>query len=316
MKKNSRIAILGATGHIAKGLIYYFSRASYHNVHLFARSLPRLRIILEQMGGICHYQQNRYAEFKKNDYDVVINCVGLGTPEKVKEAGGNVFKLTEHFDDLVLDYLSIHVKTLYVNFSSGAVYGSNFAVPADGKSLARWNINDLKESEYYGVAKLNSEAKHRALKNLKIVDLRVFNYFSRFIDLNTKYLLSEIVLCVKNRTVFVTDKRDITRDYIHPSDLFALVEKCMAKRNSNDSFDVYSKKPVTKFEILEYFRRNYGLKYIVNKASLPASSTGDKDNYYSNSRKAGAIGYAPRFTSLDTVAQVAKELLKDDKHIR
>lgn len=300
---------MGATGHIAKGLINNFSRASYQNIHLFARSLTRLRIILKQIGGICNYQQKRYADFNKNEYDVVINCVGLGTPAKVKEAGGDIFYLTEKFDDLVLEYLSGHAKALYINFSSGAVYGSNFAVPADGKSLAQWNINNLQESEYYGVAKLNSEAKHRALKNLNIVDLRVFNYFSRFMDLNAKYLLSEIILCVKNRKVFVTDNRNIVRDYIHPADLFSLVRKCMTKRYFNDSFDVYSKKSATKFEILEYFRRIYGLKYIVNKEIMPASPTGNKDNYYSVSRKAGEIGYNPKFTSLDSIIQEIKPFL-------
>lgn len=316
MPKNSRIAILGATGHIAKGLIYNFSQASYQNIDLFARSLTRLEIILEQMGGVRKYRQKKYVEFNKNDYDVVINCVGLGTPEKVKQASGDVFYLTEHFDNLALEYLSGHTKTLYINFSSGAVYGTDFATPVDGSSLAHWNINNLQESEYYGIAKLNSEAKHRALKNLNIVDLRIFNYFSRFTDLHDKYLLSEIILCVKNGEALATDKRDIVRDYVYPPDLFSLVEKCIAKRALNDSFDVYSKKPATKFEILEYFKKSYGLKYLVNKTKMPISATGNKDNYYSTSRKAGKIGYTPKFTSLDTIIQIAKELLADCKHVR
>lgn len=316
MLKNDRIAILGATGQIGKGLIHNFSSTSYQNVHLYARSLKRLKEVLKSVGGNRNYRQKKYAEFNRNDYDVVINCVGLGTPAKVKEAGNGIFGLTERFDDLVLEYLSGRPQALYINLSSGAVYGTDFTVPASGTSLARWNINDLQESEYYGIAKLYAEAKHRALKNLNIVDLRIFNYFSRFTDLYDKYLLSEIILCVKNKKVLATDRRDIVRDYVHPSDLFSLVEKCMSKKDLNESFDVYSRKPVTKFEILEFFRINYKLKYKINKALMPSSATGNKDKYYSTNKKAGKIGYIPKFTSLDTIAQVAKEILADDKYVR
>ncbi|MDO8733987.1 MAG: NAD-dependent epimerase/dehydratase family protein, partial [Elusimicrobiota bacterium] len=288
--KNKKIAILGATGHIAKGLICNFSKSRYKNVFLFARSLSRLQCFLDKINCKYKWKKNGFDKFNKYNYDVIINCVGLGTPSKLKEAISDVFGLTERFDNMIIEYLAGHPITLYINFSSGAVYGTDFSDPTDDSTFSKWNINNIKESDYYGIAKLNSEAKHRVLKNFNIVDLRIFNYFSRFMELDTKYLLGEIILCLKNREVFKTDKKNITRDFIHPMDLFSLVEKCIARNKINDVFDAYSKKQITKFEILEYFKKNYGLKYMVKKNVNVSSITGNKDKYYSKSRKAGKIG--------------------------
>ncbi|MFH1541256.1 MAG: NAD(P)-dependent oxidoreductase [Elusimicrobiota bacterium] len=301
--KNKKIAILGATGHIAKGLIYNFSKTRYKNIFLFARSLTRLQYFLDEINCKHKWIKKKFDEFKKYDYDVIINCVGLGTPSKVKESGSDIFGLTEKFDNMILEYLVSHPATLYINFSSGAVYGSDFTVPIVDSSFSKWNINNIKESDYYGLAKLNSEAKHHALKNFNIVDLRIFGYFSRFMELDVNYLLGEIILCVKNKKVFITNEKNIIRDFIHPTDIFSLVEKCIARKKMNDAFDVYSKKPVTKFEILDFFQKHYGLRYTVKKNINVSSVTGDKNNYYSKSRKAKKIGYIPKFTSLDGIVQ-------------
>lgn len=312
--KNKKIAILGATGHIAKGLICNFSKFRYKNIFLFARSLTRLQCFLDKINCTHKWIKKSFDEFGKYNYDVIINCVGLGTPSKVKEAGGNVFGLTEKFDNMVLEYIAGNPNAIYVNFSSGAAYGGDFANPADYLSFSKWNINNIKESDYYGIAKLNSEAKHRALKNFNIIDLRIFNYFSRFTELDTKYILGEIILCLKNGTVLETDGKNITRDFIHPADLFSLVEKCIVKNKLNDVFDAYSKKQITKFEILEYFKKNYGLKYTVNKNATVSSITGNKNNYYSKNRKAESIGYVPKFTSLDSIIEESKKVLTDKKY--
>lgn len=308
--RSRRIALLGATGHIGKGLICNFCQTEIENIFLFVRSKERLESFLTQINCKHSFQIKDFNEFYNCDYDIVINCVGLGTPSKVKKAGSEVFRLTENFDNMILEYLTRHPDTLYINFSSGAVYGTGFAIPAGSSTYSKWNINNIDESNYYGIAKLNSEAKHRALKNFNVVDLRVFGYFSRFIDLDPKFLLCEIISCVKTNRNFITDPKNITRDYVHPKDLFSLVKKCMIKKNINDVFDVYSQKPATKFEILNYFKKNYGLKYIIDRNINVASVTGTTSNYYSISRKAEKIGYKPQFTSMECIIQETKEILK------
>ena len=58
----------------------------------------------------------------------------------------------------------------------------------------------------------------------------------------------------------------------------------------NDVFDVISKKPVNKFELLEYFSKEHGLKYEIIDTQYK-SATGSKLNYYSLNDKIKIFGF-------------------------
>ena len=147
------------------------------------------------------------------------------------------------------------------------------------------------------------------MNEYSIVDLRIFNFFSRYIDLNSSFLLCQLVNSIKNKTIFITDSNDITRDFIHPGDFFKLIENCIEKNTINEVFDVYSKKPISKFEIIDLFEKRYDLEFEIKNDSIEISPTGLKKNYFSSSQKAEKIGYKPEFTSLDTIQDEIKFLL-------
>jgi len=306
MGKGEPVAILGATSHIAKGLIYRLGQDGNHDLFLYARSPERADAFLNTIGLGRRFKAKPFEEFAKGTHGAVINCVGIGDPGKLSDAGSSILEITETFDTLVLDYLTRNPDTLYINFSSGAVYGTDFASPADDRSRATFAVNPTDPSAYYGIAKLHSEARHRTMKDHRIVDLRIFGYFSRFIDLDAKYLMSEIVTCILRGKEFVTGPEDIVRDYIDPEDLAALVKLCIAKRDLNDAFDVCSLHPARKFEILEKCSRLYRLKYTVKATRNIFSATGNKSNYYSTNGKVRTIGFVPRHTSLETCCQESK----------
>jgi nucleoside-diphosphate-sugar epimerase len=98
------------------------------------------------------------------------------------------------------------------------------------------------------------------------------------------------------------------RDYIHPDDLFSLVLKCIKRFTGNDVFDAFSLNPSIN-SVLAFFRNNFGLKYSVDENMSIASATGNKDSYFSLSRKAQAIGYCPRFTSIESIKEEAAVVL-------
>lgn len=304
-----KIAILGATSHIAKGLINNLGHGGEYDLRLFARSPERAGNFLAAVGLSDRFQARTFDEFDRGSYDAIINCVGFGDPGKLKDAASEIFRVTETFDNLVLGHLERHPESIYINFSSGAVHGTDFASPADENSRAVFEINPMDPSAYYGIAKLHSEAKHRAMKDFRIVDLRIFGYFSRFIDLDAKYMMSEILTCILRGKEFVTGPDDIVRDYIHPEDLSSLVKLCIDKRDLNDTFDVCSMCPARKTEILEKYSSLYGLRYTVRAQHAALSATGKKMNYYSINDKVRRIGFEPRFTSLDSVVQGTKHIL-------
>jgi len=306
-----RIAILGATSHIAMGVIHQFCGSNDLELYLFARSSEKLHAWLHSSGcaGKKTITVLPFDDFLKHRYDTVINCVGVGSPGKLAQDPLCVFHLTEQFDELVLGYLKQEASSLYLSLSSGAAYGTDFSEPASEDTPARFHANGISPSEYYGIAKLHCEAKHRALKDLNIVDLRVFGYFSRFIDLGERYLLSELMSCLKSGEEFVTGPQDIVRDFVHPEDLAALVRCLMTEGRINDVLDVYSTSPAGKFEILEHFAASGALKYRVDGGYAALNTTGAKNNYFSLNRRAERVGYRPRYSSLECIIKETEAIV-------
>ncbi len=61
--------------------------------------------------------------------------------------------------------------------------------------------------------------------------------------------------------------------------------------------------------MLDVLAARFGLKYVVSGGGPAVSPTGAKHNYYSKGRAASAIGYRPRWTSLETLTSETAALL-------
>lgn len=313
LKKAKKIALLGATSHIAKGIIFNFQERDAFYLHLYTRSAQKMKHFLDtfkmsNMGNFVIHQG--YTEFTENHYDVVINCVGVGTENKLKGDYSLYFTVTEEYDNLVIHYLrNINRRALYISFSSGAVYGRGNSAPVEENSLNPIKVNHVTAQDYYAIARLNAEAKHRSLHGLNIVDLRVFSYFSRLIDLADGYFITKVIDCILKNKVFVTDNINMIRDYANPKDLFRIIRKCMAVEQINCAFDVVSSKPVEKMEILNLFSSEYNLAYEVKNSLSHFSPTGLKHIYCSKYNKLKDIGFKPEFSSMDTIKNESKVIL-------
>jgi nucleoside-diphosphate-sugar epimerase len=308
------IAIMGATSHIAKGLIYRFLQKGHDHLILFVRSAAKIQAFLDANGRPANGTYTvcaDYSAFSSFPVDVIINCVGVETRNKHNCDFTRYFSVTEEFDGLAIRYLqNTNPDALYVSFSSGAVYGSGFTAPADEFSVNGIQVNHVIPETYYGIVRINAEAKHRAHSDLRIVDLRVFSYFSRYINLTDGYFITDVMQAILNNKLLVTDSSNIVRDYLHPEDLFTAILKCINAGKINQAIDVGSSRPASKQEILDYFTSEYGLKYERRQLSENASATGAKSNYYSTCNRASQIGYVPRFSSMDTLEQEARYILQ------
>lgn len=306
-----RVAILGATSHIAKGVIARWAGRADRDLILYARSPARVSEFLASIGSDRPAVRS-VEEFGRAPVDLVVNCIGIGDPGRLKNDVASIFSITEFWDCRVLEYLSAHPDTLCINFSSGAAYGGGFSRPADEQSQAIFPLNALTPADFYGIAKLNSEARHRAAPGLNIVDLRIFSYFSRYIDLSTRFLLTDVAKAMKEGFELSTAPGDIVRDYVHPDDLAAMLDLCIATRRVNAAYDVYSLKPVGKFEMLDAFADRFGLRYRILEMQT-VNATGDKDNYFSLNHRAAGFGYHPAHTSLEGLCLEMAALLSDEK---
>lgn len=305
-----RIAILGSTGHIARSIISSFKDENKYILYLFTRSIIRTTTFIDEL-GLKNSYVNNYSQFNKFNYDIIINCVGIGNPAHLRSNPDDIFFITEEMDLMVLSYLRRNPETVLINFSSGAVYGTNFTSPVNDDSNSNNPINNLTQNDFYSISKINSEAKHRSLVNLNIIDLRIFSFYSKFIDTQRPFFISEVIESVKQNKTFYTSKSDIIRDYIHPLDLSDLIKICINLK-TNFAFDVCSKKPVSKFEILEYFRLRYDLVYSIDESIAQAQEASNyRRIYYSESRKQDSLGFQAQYTSLDCIKLVTQEIFNN-----
>ncbi len=304
-----KIAILGITGNIGKALTHEFTLHDGLELFLFSRSKERAGEFIKSIDAEGKCSIHLYDEFNDHEYDVVVNCAGIGNPAILKKAPEEIFKVTEFFDALIMGYIEKRPSTFYINLSSGAVYGQSTNEAIVGETQSVFNVKNLAPTDYYAVAKLNSEAKHRAAPHLNIVDFRTFSTFSRFADTESKFFMSDVLKAIKEGSVLEVPAEDMERDYLCAADFFNLIEAATKKEKLNDYFDVYSSAPASKFEILDMCTEKFGLRYEIKEGSAgPESPTGQKRSYFSKDRKAGALGYVPKFSSLAGIEEELRHI--------
>jgi nucleoside-diphosphate-sugar epimerase len=281
--KLTKISILGAGGQIGRSIT---DELKGYELKLFSRK-----------GEIGTYS-SKY--FSQHDHEVIINCIGISNIKGEQKSGYNIFSIHEKWDNVILDYMTKHPNTLYINMSSGAVYGI-----LNG-------IEEIAPEHYYGISKLNMEAKHRSLSHLNIVDLRVFSYVSKYINLNSNFFIAEVIKAIRDKTTFVTNDVNIVRDYLHPKDLARIINLVINRwknKKINYYFDTYSRLKITKEFLLQLLQNEYGLKIKYQDYEFHHSITGFKSDYFSTDYELGReLGYVPLFTSLDAILDTIKEL--------
>lgn len=95
-----KIAILGATSQIARDLIVSFSVEEKMDLHLFARRLDDVTKWLKDAGLFGRYLVDEFPEFGTQEFDVILNFIGIGNPAKSVAMGASIFDVTLQYDNL------------------------------------------------------------------------------------------------------------------------------------------------------------------------------------------------------------------------
>jgi len=304
------IAILGATSQIAKDLVLAFSKQDSHELVLFARRPEIVMQWLASVGLLGRYVISDFAAFSADEhFDAIINFVGVGDPAQAAAMGASIFDVTLKYDEIALNYVRQYPQCRYLFLSSGAAYGSSFDAPVNENTKAMVAINNLQPQDWYAVAKLHAECRHRSLAHLPIIDIRVFNYFSHTQDMSARFLITDIVRSIRDKTVLKTSSDYIERDFIHPSDFYNLVIALLTTPATNAVVDCYSKAPIDKPTLLLAMQEKYGLQYEVISIPNAINATGNKPYYYTKYTRAADYGYHPTMTSLEGLIIEIKSLL-------
>lgn len=305
-----RIAILGATSQIAKDLVRSYAAQSKHDLVLFARHPEVVTQWLASVDLPEHYRVHDFKAFNTEDhFDAILNFVGVGNPAQAVAMGAAIFDVTLQYDELALSYVRLHPACRYIFLSSGAAYGSSFDAPGDANSRAVIAINNLQPQDWYGVAKLHAECRHRSLAPLPIVDIRVFNYFSHTQNMEASFLITDIVRAIRDKSVLKTAADYIVRDFLHPLDFHNLVSALLTAPATNGVVDCFTRAPVDKLNLLKTLQEKFGLRYEILETNASINATGNKPYYYSLNTRAKDFGYQPTFTSLEGVLQQVEVML-------
>jgi len=304
------IAILGATSQIAKDLICSFAKHGDDKLTLFARRVEVVNDWLVKTRLTARYDIKSYDGFNgAQKFDAIINFVGVGDPAKAAVMGAAILDITNQYDAMALEYLKKYPDCRYIFLSSGAAYGSSFSEPVDEHTQAKFPINHLGIQDWYGIAKFYAECRHRSLSELPIVDLRVFNYFSHTQDMEARFLITDIVRAIRDKTVLITSADHIMRDYLHPSDFYQLVSKILKANPINTSVDCFTLEPIDKLKLLSAMHEQFGLRYEIINGDSGVNATGGKPHYYSLNRSAYKFGYEPHLSSLKGLFQEIREIM-------
>ncbi len=312
MPQKQKILILGSNSQIARSLIDIFARDSSLMLILFTH---RAELLQNHLNGISQLSagieiHTDYRLLNRQECAIWINCTGAGSPEKMQGDHSLWYDITEKYDCLALTGMTqSSPQALYVNFSSGAVYGRRRNLPCKVNDQTAFSVNDLPPADYYSLMRLNTEARHRAHPALRIADLRLFSFFSRFSSCDDGYFLSDVTNALLHHKKLQVSPVNTIRDYIHPCDLAQLIKICARQPVINTALDAYSRKPCEKFTILKELERAFGLKYEILSAEKD-SLNGPCDIYYSENHKAAELGYRPQFTSLEVILSEIQLLLE------
>jgi len=305
------IALLGASSQIAKGLLRNLVLDQSNQLYLFTRNTLDYQEWLESKHlNLEQCMLNGLEEFNDSiKYDLIINFIGIGDPSKALKLGSSIFDITYEYDQKVLDYLLYHPESKYIFISSGVVYGNIFTQPAHKDSQAIIDINSLKITDWYSMAKMYAEARHRALDQFSIIDIRVFNYVSSDIDISSRFLITDALRAIVNNEVLETNDHNIFRDYIGHDDLHQLIKSIVHQDFTNVAVDCYTKEVTDKVSILRMLEVKFGLRYEVIHSQTGVEAFGPRDNYFSLNKRAESFGYKPVYTSLENISKASEELL-------
>ena len=271
-------------------------------------------VVKQWLASVCLVGRYAVADFTAfsadEHFDALLNFVGVGNPAQAAAMGASIFDVTLKYDEMALDYVRQHPQCRYIFLSSGAAYGSSFDEPVDANTKAVIAINNLQPQDWYAVAKLHAECRHRALAHLPIIDIRVFNYFSHKQDMSARFLITDILRAIRDKTVLKTSADCIVRDFIHPLDFCNLVNAILLAPAANAVVDAYSKAPIDKLTLLAAMQEEFGLQHETVQTGAGVNATGGKPHYYSLNTRAAEFGYLPTLTSLRGVLKEASAILQ------
>lgn len=227
-----------------------------------------------------------YSSLKREKPDVILNLIGghrhnLG-PADVETALTLGQGLLQR---------AIELSVPLVHLSSGSVLEPIPRPLASNTPLRRPPFQSR-----YQELKVRFEELHSAHSTFnQTLDLRLFSFVGQNFLTKGKYLLSEAFAAIRDHKVLNCTSDDFVRDYSGASELVSAIESAL-RHGVRGKANLYSGRAVTKFEVLQGLREEFGLEF-----SITAGNSISQSHYHSAS-DLQLPGFDPR-SSFEVILQ-------------
>jgi len=227
-----------------------------------------------------------YSSLNQEKPDAILNLIG-GHRDNLGAA--DVESALTLGEGLLLRAIELSVPLFHL--SSGSVIE-----PSSGPLASHGPLRNPPFPSLYQELKVRLEELHDAHSALnQTLDLRLFSFVGQNFLTGGKYLLSEAFAAIRDHKVLKCTSDDFVRDYSGASELASAIESAF-RHNVRGKANLYSGMAVSKFEVLEGLRQEFGLEF-----SITAGNSISQSHYHSASDRQ-LPGFYPR-SSLEVILQ-------------
>ncbi len=298
-----RLSILGATGQIGRSLTRLW--ASRHSLTLLARKLDQAAKFLVQAGLKADVRP--VEALPDTPADLIVNAAGAGVPGQIRRQGFAMLEVTAQLDALCVAAQQRNPGAGYVFLSTGAIYGRNYHAARESDPMLPLPLTGSADHVAYPLAKRLAELRHRGLADAPIADIRIFGYVSSDIDLDSDFLVAQMLRAARAGKPFATRPDDVPRDFIDADSLGSFIDHWHSQGRPNGAYDVLSAAPTSKHRLLDALAEAVGLVTLVDGGA--ATEPMDLPRRLSTLAEAEPLGWQPPRTSEQAVLKVAQEVL-------
>lgn len=272
--KLQKIGLLGSSSPLGKDLERELVKLGYQVAH-FSRSPSPGKFTYDQI--------------ESSGCSVFVNLIGGNRTLNLKSSVQEILDLYE-----TVIQTSVKLGTPIVHVSSGIIFGV-LQQPANSFSkVKKYPFDSAYQELKIKIEQLNEEYR----PHLQISDLRLFSFAGPEIIAKGEYFLSKLFRAAVEGKVFRSEGEAFLRDYTSPYELASAIDICL-KHSLSLKANLFTAKPVSNKEILEFFSSNYGL--VIDFENLNCKR---EQIYFAN-----AEDLLPNFVpgnSLDAISQATK----------
>ena len=302
------LLIIGSSGFIGKSIIDYLKK----NTSL-SKKFNKLILLSKS-------KKNKIPKLLERKYKVIQILADIKKIKKIPISDFIIYsaisknidqdpQCIKNFCKLIKKYKN-RCSVLYI--SSGAVYGlqKNKNKKIKDNQVVKVSNDFIKSKKKYSIIKIKNEKNFQNLnkKNLKISVARCFAFVGKYLPLNSKFVIGNIINSILNKkTINIKSKINVIRSYMYSDILAEIILKIVLENKLNFvTYNVGSDDPINIHKVSKFFAKKNKLKFSFYKN---IDNSKNEDRYVPDiSKFRKNFNYNKKLGSINAVNKTLRDL--------